>query len=182
MDIITQTASGTRKRRVVAAIGATGLLAALIGGYAITSAVFTDETTVGQNTVGTASLQIGDEASTTLSAEDLLPGETRDAVEVLTFKNTGTVPFTYDVSISDVAASSGAPSELPGWIPVTITAGGAADTGTLADPPALSVDSLAVGAAATVEVVVGLSEDASNNAQGRSVTFDLSVAAEQLSN
>lgn len=176
----TETPTTSSRRKKIAAYGAAGALVVLAGGYALTSAVFNDTETVTGNSVGTASLEIGEAVATALEVEDLLPGATAPAETVLAFSNGGSVPFSYTVTVSNVNASLGSPDGLLGWIPVTVTAGGASQSGTLAAPPSVTVDSLAVDADAEVQVTVGLDDDADNAAKDRETTFDVVVTANQI--
>ncbi len=168
------------RRKKIAAVSAAGALVALAGGYALTSAVFSDSETVPDNSVGTASLEIGDAVSTPLDVEHLLPGQTANAATVLGFDNGGSVPFSYTVTLENIVPSSGSPSELLGWIPISISSGGVTESGTLAAPPTVSVPSLAADADATVSVTVGLDGNADDTAKDRETTFDIVVSANQI--
>ncbi|MFI8631281.1 hypothetical protein ACIGEP_01625 [Microbacterium sp. NPDC077663] len=168
------------KRTLLASAAVLAALTLGAGGFWATGAFFTDEETVTGNSVSTGSLTIGETIKTPLTVSGMLPGQTADPAEVLTFENTGTTAFTYTVTLDNVAPGADAPAGLPGWIPVTITSGGQAATGTLAAPPEVTVASLAEDTAAAVTVEVGLSDDADNTAQGKSVTFDVAVTAEQI--
>ena len=172
-------APASRKKKI-AAVSAAGALVVLAGGYALTSAVSSDSETVTGNSVGTASLEIGDAVATPLDVDDLLPGQTADPATVLTFENGGSVPFTYTVTVDGIRTSTGSPSELLGWIPISISSGGVTESGTLAAPPTVSVPSLAADADATVSVTVGLDGDADDTAKDRETIFDIVVSANQI--
>lgn len=174
-------AAATRSRKpiIIAMSAAAAALLIAGGGYAITGAAFTHTETVTGNSVGTATLKIGDTVSAPVSVSDLLPGQNVRTPNVITFSNAGTVPFRYTVEIANVVASAGSPSELLGWVPVTLTSGNETASGTLAALPTLSLGSTAVGGTGAVDVAVGLSTDATNSAQTRTVTFDIVVTAEQ---
>lgn len=163
----------------IAFLGTAALLL-IGGGYAITGAVFTDSETVPGNSVGTASLTIGETVAAPVAVADLSPGDTVETEDVLVFENTGTVPFTYTVALEDVVTSDGSPAALAGWLPVTISAGGQTASGTLDDLPEITVASLAPEATAGVDVTVGLDIAADNSAQSRTATFDLVITAEQI--
>lgn len=162
------------------ALGGATIALLVGGGFALSGASFTDEQTVGGNTVGTASLTIGETASSPVDVGDLLPGQTAPAAEVIAFENTGTVPFSYTVTLEDVDTDNADPSEFLDWIEVTVTSGGESVSGTLDDLPAIDDVVLANGADATVEVTVGLSADATNAAQDSSANFDVTVTASQI--
>lgn len=174
---------GFGKRAGVAAIAGTAAVVLGVGGFLATTAAFTDQETVTGNTVGTASLLIGDPIKKPVNVTDLLPGQTVDVDDAYVFSNDGTVDFKYTVTITDIAGNSTDPAvntALLGWMPITITSGGQSVTGTLAAPPTLPAVTLAQDLAADVDVTVGLDTNADNTVQGLAATFTLVVTANQL--
>lgn len=178
---ITLTSAPSNRTRAwrLAGICAAGSLILGGGVYAVTSAAFTDQETITGNTVGAATLQIGDTVTTPLNVTDLLPGQNTVTEDVVTFTNTGTVPYDYTVTIVNIAAADG-PVELLGWIPVTISNGTTTATGTLAAPPMIDGGTSTVGATGAIDVTVGLATAADNTAQGKTASFDLVVTAAQV--
>lgn len=170
----------SHRLRIAGVCAAAALLLAG-GGYALTGAAFTDQQSISGNTVGTASLKIGAPVTTPVKAQNLLPGGSATTPDVLTFTNGGTVPFTYEVTLANVTAGTGASSNLLKWIPVTISDGTTKETGTLAAPPTLKSKS-AFGTSATgaISVTVGLDANADNSAQNNTAGFDLVVTASQV--
>lgn len=175
------TTTSPRNRTLnIVGICAAGALLVAGGGYAITGAAFTDQEVITGNSVGAATLTIGDTVSAPVNVTDLLPGQNTTEEDVIAFTNTGSVPFDYTVTLTNIAASTGAPTELLGWIPVTISNGTTSETGTLAAPPTLTGGTAAVDAAAAIDVTVGLATAATNAAQGDAATFDVVVTATQV--
>lgn len=181
-DTLTTTSSPAPARRrpprtALALTAGAAAIALGVGGFLATTAAFTDTETVTGNSVKTATLDIGNPVSAPVTVTDLLPEQTAPTQQVLSFANTGTVAFDYTVSLANVQADT---PKLLEWVPVTLTIdGGTPQTGTLASPPTIPAQELAVGATQKVSVTVGLSGDADNDVQKKGATFDVVVNATQ---
>ncbi|PRY67845.1 putative ribosomally synthesized peptide with SipW-like signal peptide [Glaciihabitans tibetensis] len=182
-SVITTSPTRGRRRAVVGASAAAAVVAIGAGGFAVTSAYFTDQETITGNTVGTATLTIGTVTGIPITVADLLPDQT-SGPETFTFTNSGSVDFDYSITLDNVVVSpTQTPTDLAtitSWLEVTLASGTSTDSGSLASVPELvGAGTVAPGASGTATIEVGLSDTATNLAQGLDITFDVIIDAAQ---
>ena len=142
--------------------------------------------------VGTFKLTVVDSENNTIENKDntsvaplfaatnWAPGST--ASETLTIKNTGTIPMTWKATLA--TGTNAVDADLAAKINVTVKQGETTTTYKLSD--LLGGQTLATGAAALgatesaeITVTVAMAEDAGNDLQGKTLGFDIVIAADQ---
>lgn len=167
--------------KTLALIAGSAVIAIGAGGFLSTTALFTDEVTIGPNSVAAATLTL-ESQTVPMGVTDALPGVAGTPKSVA-FTNTGSVPFTYSLSVENVSSDAAEVNEatILGWFDVTISSGTSLETGTLASLPAmLDAGEVAAGASGTATVTVTLNSAATNIAQGVDAEFDIVIDAKQV--
>lgn len=182
-SVTAEVTASTGRRRAIIGFSAAAVVALGAGGYAVTSASFTDQEAITGNTVGTATLTIGTVSGIPITVEDLLPDQT-SAAKTFTFTNAGSANYDYSITLDNVVVSPAqTPTDLTaitGWLEVTLASGGQSVNGTLASIPDLAnAGTVAAGATGTATIQVGLDAAATNIAQGLDITFDVIIDAAQ---
>lgn len=164
------TSAATKAVIATGSVLAAGALA--LGGIAVTGAVFTSQATVSGQSVTTATVEVEAGTKTTsapIAATNLLPGDTESTT--ITLENTGSVGAYYRISLP---REVGGDDALASALQVTVAAGGATTTQTLATWQGGSLQvgpALASGAAQDVTVSVTLPSTAGDELQGTSASF-----------
>ncbi len=154
------------------------VVAAIAAG--VTSAAWTDSTTVPDNTFTTGYMDISTSPTSALfTASNIYPGWSEE--QVLTVINSGTVPLNYDMAAS-MSAGDAALYGSPDFEVIIGTISGGSDvySGTVAGLLGLlSVRNLAAGASEDLYVTVSLDSGAGNGLQSLSTTVLLTLNATQ---
>lgn len=168
-----------RRRKAAVIIGVATL--AVGGAIAGVGAIFTDQATVADQTVNTATISVeADTAATSspIAVANMLPGES--ASTIITIANTGTRSAHLGVTLTPTETADAA---LIGALNVTLTDSASGTvTRTLAqfeDGSWHIASPLAAGGSTDVTIAVDLPIDADNAMQAKSAGFSVTVDAQQ---
>ncbi|TFD06529.1 hypothetical protein [Cryobacterium sp. TMT1-66-1] len=167
--------------KILAFLAGSAVVAIGAGGFLSTTALFTDEVTIGPNSVAAATLTVETE-TVAMAVTDLLPG-VAGTQKVIEFDNTGSVPARYSVSVEAVTSTAAVDDKVAilGWFDVTITSGTVTETGTLAAlPDLLNAGVFSAGTSGEATITVTLNSNATDLAQGATAGFNIVIDAKQI--
>lgn len=177
-------AQPSRRRKIaIASVGIAAAATLVAGGLAVTGAYFTSQATVNGQSVGTATVKITADttsSSAPIDADSLLPGDTETTT--IDVANTGSEDVYYTVRLPKTA---GGDADLESAVRVKVTVGATSETRTLTawQNGALQVGpALEAEATQAVAVELTLPTDADNDLQGLDAGFAVEVDAVQARN